>query len=863
MPEASGRFAPSAGLDPAPWRKTLSEQRTQLRDQYLARPDPAVLLKTLSRLIDQALSSAAQEAGLPPGLALLAVGGYGRRELFPYSDIDLLVLLEHAPDAALATILERLITYLWDIGLEVGHSVRTIEQCMDEARKDITVETNLLEARLITGNKQLFQAFLQARNHASNGRAFLQGKLLEQQQRHLRFHDAAYNLEPNVKENPGGLRDLQNILWISRALGLGETWSALLKFGLLTASEAHEIRRAERVLRDLRIRLHFLARRREDRLLFDYQAALSQALGCQASGTRSAAEILMQQYYRAAKRVGLMNKILLLDLKTRAHSQTESPVEINERFCVHQGQLHARTADLFEREPGAMLEVFRLLQEQSTAQDLSAGTLRQLIAATHRIDAEFRRDPHNREQFMALLRAPRGLTHTLQYMNQYGVLGRYIPAFGRIVGQMQHDLFHVYTVDEHILFVVRNLRRFTLSEFAHEYPLCSRLIANFERPEVLYLAGLFHDIAKGRGGDHSTLGAVDARKFCRQHGLNAADAQLVAWLVGQHLTMSATAQKQDLSDPEIITAFAAKVGDMRRLTALYLLTVADIRGTSPTVWNAWKGQLLEDLFRATRRQLTDGVLPLDRQMDLRKAESLKILRQETVSEDAHTVFWRTLDDSYFLRHMPPEIAWHTRHLYQAMQTERPIVHARSAPNGEGIQVMIYTPDRADLFARICGFFERVNYNIVEAKIYTTPQGYALDTFLVLDICNTAQHYRDLLSYIEFELTQQLGEDKPPTPPMQGRISRQLKHFPITPQIALAPDENGLYHVLSVSAGDRPGLLSRIAQVLLQHEVHLHTAKINTLGQRAEDFFLVCADDNRLSNAKVVLKIETDLLRALT
>ena len=859
MPEI---LAQRAALDPARWRKALSEHRTHLQSQYLARPDPAALLKSLSRHIDEVLTAAAHEVGLPESVALLAGGGYGRRELFPYSDIDLLVLLEHEPDPQLVIRLERFIAYLWDIGLEVGHSVRTIEQCISEAHKDITVETNLLETRCITGNRQLFQTFRQAHTLARHGSTFLESKLLEQHQRHLRFHDATYNLEPNIKESPGGLRDLQNVLWISRALGLGDTWADLQHSGLLTAQEVREIRRAERVLRDLRIRLHFLARRREDRLLFDYQTALSEALGIPARSARTGAEILMQHYYRSAKHIGLMNKILLLDIKTRNHPQIGKPQKINANFWVRQGLLEVRTPDVFERDPGAIFEAFYLLHQHTSVQDISANTLRLLVAATPHINAQFRRDVRNREQFMALVRAPRGLTHTLRRMNQYGVLGRYIPAFGRIVGQMQHDLFHVYTVDEHILFVVRNLRRFALSEFEHEYPLCSRLIHNFERPEVLYLAGLFHDVAKGRGGDHSSLGAVDARKFCREHGLNAEDANLVGWLVSQHLMMSATAQKQDLSDPAIITAFAAKVGHMRQLTALYLLTVADIRGTSPTVWNAWKGKLLEDLFRATRRLLTDGAVPIDQQMELRKAKSLQLLRQEAVSEDAHTLFWRNLDDSYFLRHMVQEIAWHTRHLYHTQQTERPIVRARIAPNGEGIQVMIYTPDRDDLFAQICGFFERVNYTIVEAKIYTTPYHYALDTFLVLDIGNTAQHYRDLLSFIEFELTQQLSEDKPPTPPMQGRISRHLKHFPITPQIAIAPDEKGQYHVLSITAGDRPGLLSRIAQILLKHGVHLHTAKINTLGERAEDTFLIRADDNRLSNTKIILAIETDLLQAL-
>ena len=852
----------AATLDPSPWRQTLKAHRTSLRAQYAQRANPRALLKSLTHLVDTVLDAAARDAALPTSLAILAVGGYGRQELFPYSDVDVLVLLETEPNAAQTETLERFLTYLWDIGLEIGHSVRTVPQCISEARKDITVETNLLEARLVTGNAVLFEHFQHSLSATLDRRAFVDGKLLEQQQRHMRFHDVTYNLEPNIKENPGGLRDLQNVLWISRALGLGGSWQGLQQSGLLSAQETREIRHAERLLRDLRIRLHFLAHRREDRLLFDYQTTIAKDLGLRAQGTRSAAESLMQHYYRAAKRVGLMNHILLLDMQSRAFPQHDAPQPINVRFAVRSGLLELRGDTSFEQTPGTILEAFLLLETHPGISNMSPGTLRALVRAVPKIDAAFRADNANRQRFMEIMRAPQGLTHALRRMNQYGVLGRYIPIFGRIVGQMQHDLFHVYTVDEHILFVVRNLRRFALPEFAHEYPLCSRLISNFERPEVLYLAGLFHDIAKGRGGDHSALGAVDALKFCRQHGLSAEDCALVAWLVGEHLSMSATAQKQDLSDPEIIAHFAAKVGTMRRLTALYLLTVADIRGTSPKVWNTWKGKLLEDLFRATRRLLAGEAAPLDQQMEVRKTESLKLLRQEAVPEIAHQVFWRDLEDSYFLRYTVREIAWHTRELYRDIESPAPIVRARSASSGEGIQVMIYTPDRDDLFARICGFFERVNYTIVEAKIYTTPYGYALDTFLVLDIGDTAKHFRDLLAFIEYELTQRLAAEFTPEPPLEGRISRQLKHFPITPRISIAPDEKGQYHVLSITGGDRPGLLSRIAQVMLQHGIHLHTAKINTLGERAEDTFLICADDDRLSNQRTVLKIETDLLTAL-
>lgn len=859
MPNA----AALATLDAPTRRKQLGEARAVLREAYFAKPDPARLLRELSRLIDQTLTQAAQDAALPSSLALLAVGGYGRQELFPYSDIDLLVLLPAAPDDSLAAALERFITHLWDIGLEVGHSVRTVDECLNEAHKDITVETNLLEARPITGSRRLYNSFRKALEAARNPGAFVQAKLLEQQQRHARFHDAAYSVEPNLKENPGGLRDLQSVFWISRALGLGHTWRGLVAANLLSASEARQTRAAERLLRDLRIRLHYLARRREDRLLFDFQSALAADIGHTARGARSAAELLMQHYYRAAKHIGLMNKIVLLVIKARAQVDRPNTAHlIDTHFAECQGLLELNAPDFFERHPAGILDAFLTLQRHREITDFSAETWRALVRAVPNINARFRAAPENRARFMAILREPRGITAVMRRMNQSGVLGRYIPAFGRIVGQLQHDLFHVYTVDEHILFVVRNLRRFTQPEYAHEYPLCSRLINNFERPEVLYLAGLFHDIAKGRGGDHSTLGAVDARRFCRAHGLAREDTELVAWLVDRHLMMSATAQKQDLSDPDVIQVFADKMLDMRHLTALYLLTVADIRGTSPKVWNAWKGKLLENLFRAARRILTDGTVPLDRQLELRKDVARTQLRAETVPDDACLLFWRELDDSYFLRHTVREIAWHTRHLYQVTHTEQAIVKARSAPDGGGIQVMVYAPDRDDLFARLCSFFERVNYTIVDAKIYTTPYHYALDTFLVLDVGNTAQSYRDLLAYIEFELTQELSDNAPPPPPMGGRISRQLKHFPIEPRVAIVPDEKGQYHILSITAGDYPGLLSRIARVLLNHRIHLHTAKINTLGERAEDSFLITADDDRLANQKTLVKIETDLLEAL-
>jgi [protein-PII] uridylyltransferase len=447
-------------------------------------------------------------------------------------------------------------------------------------------------------------------------------------------------------------------------------------------------------------------------------------------------------------------------------------------------------------------------------------------------------------------------------MNLFGILGEYLPAFGRIVGQMQHDLFHVYTVDEHILMVIRNLRRFTEAQHAHEYPLCSRLIADFEHKEVLYVAGMFHDIAKGRGGDHSNLGARDAARFCVQHGLPREDTELVAWLVEHHLSMSVTAQKQDITDPQVVTAFAQKVGSERRLIALYLLTVADIRGTSPRVWNAWKGKLLEDLFRAARATLTGGsaVKTIQDSVQARQAEAKRLLRLYAVPDNAEEALWRHLDTPYFQRHTADEIAWHARHLYWRVDGTAPVAKARLARDGAGLQVVVYVPDQKALFARVCGFFGRAGLSILEAKVHTTRNGYALDTFAVHDPSNPLASYRETIQYVEFELKRRLAEQPPLEPPAEGRISRQLKHFPLTPQVQIFPDDKGTHYILEVVAGDRPGLLARIAFVLAKANVNVVSAKINTLGERAEDVFLI--DGARLHDEQALLRLETTLFEQL-
>ncbi len=841
------------------WKQKLATQTSRLREEFFARKSPSELLRRQAAVIDRQLKEVWASHAMPRNVALAAVGGYGRGRLFPCSDVDLLILLSTPADATLAHKLEKLIGILWDIGLDVGHSVRTIDECAALAAADVTVQTTLLEARLLTGKRELFARFVKRMRDTLDPAVFLQAKLLEQQQRHARY--AETNLEPNIKESAGGLRDLQTILWIARAAQIGTGWRELARRGVITAAEAREIQSHEQFLQSLRIRLHYCAGRREDRLLFDFQSALAREFGLHDRPHRLASEQLMQRYYRTAKAVSQLNTIVLQNLGARvmpAHDQEYHP--INERFGTRDELLEACDERLFERLPGAILESFVLLQQHPELKGMSASTLRALWCARRLINPTFRRNPHNRERFMQLLRSPTRVERALRRMNEYGVIGRYLPAFGRIVGQMQHDLYHVYTVDEHILRVVRNLRRFSIPELAHEFPLCSRLMSDFARSEVLYLAALFHDIAKGRGGDHSQLGTVDARSFCREHGLTRDDSELVAWLVENHLVMSTTAQKQDIADPEVVSAFAKRVSDERHLVALYLLTVADIRGTSPKVWNAWKAKLLEDLFWATRRLLAGARLTLASSLQARQDEARSKLRLYAVPDNAHEPLWAELDDPYFLRHEPQEIAWHTRLLYYRVHTPEPVVKARLSPAGEGLQVMIYVPDQKELFARICSFFERVSYDIFEAKIYTTRHGYALDSFQVQDPDNRRPQYRDVIGLIEHELAERLRHKTPLPPLTKPRLSRQLRHFPISPEVNIQPDEKGTYWVLSVIAGDRPGLLSRIARVLTAYDINLHTAKINTLGARAEDVFLITGAV--LKDPKAVVRLESDLVEQL-
>ncbi len=827
------------------------------------------LLQKLAKHTDATLQLLWQMADFPPSACLVAAGGFGRGELFPHSDVDVLLLLPDdarvEQDPALKAKIESFISSCWDSGLEIGSSVRTVADCAEEAAKDVTVQTSLLEARLIAGQKKNFTRLCKKLDALLDPKAFFVAKTLEMRQRHNKFENTPYSLEPNCKESPGGLRDLQVVLWVARAAGLGKSWDELARSGLATAFEVRQIKTNEALLSLIRARLHVISGRREDRLVFDLQTAVAESFGYSAEADdgskvpRRASEALMKRYYWAAKAVTQLNQILLLNIEERLNPSNYPPRVINERFLDKAGMLEVANDDLYVREPHAILETFLLFETDVGIKGLSARTLRALYNARGVMTAKFRNDPVNRNTFRQILQQPEGITHAMRLMNQTSVLGRYLWIFRKIVGQMQHDLFHVYTVDQHILMVLRNVRRFFMAEHSHEYPMCSQLAAGWDKPWILYIAALFHDIAKGRGGDHSELGCKDVRTFCRQHGIATEDAKLAEFLVGEHLTMSRIAQKEDLSDPQVIAAFARRVGNERYLTALYLLTVADIRGTSPKVWNAWKGKLLEDLYRYTLRVLGGRAPDADAEVESRKREALTTLALHAEPFEAHKALWDTLDVSYFMRHDASDIAWHARQLSRHVGKAKAIVRARRSSAGEGMQVLVYTPDASDLFARICGYFDQAGFSILDAKVHTAKNGYALDTFQVVNP-DLSDHYRELAAMVEADLDRTIETPGPLPPPGKGRISRRVKSFPIAPRVDLRPDEKAQRWLLSVSASDRAGLLYLIARVLAKHHINLQLAKVTTLGERVEDTFLI--DGPELQHNKAQIAIETELLQAL-
>ncbi len=801
-------------------------------------------------------------------IALIAVGGYGRCELHPYSDVDVLILLAQENHADYQQPLSTLITFLWDIGLEIGHSTRTIDECVNEATRDITVITNLIESRHLAGPTTLLET-LQQRikpDQIWSSAAFFKAKENEQLERHLKYHDAAYNLEPNVKEGPGGLRDLQMISWVTRRHFNAESLEALVTQQFLTREEYDSLIEARDFLWQVRFVLHLHASRSEERLLFDYQQHIARALGHQDKSNSLAVEAFMKDYYIHIMDVHRLNEMLLQHFREEILSDHDdiTPLAINERFQVIADYLEVTDDDVFKKHPPALLELFLILAQKPEIKGVRAATIRLVRSHLYLIDDDFRNNPECREYFISLLRQSHGITHQLRRMNRYGLLAAYIPAYGKIVGQMQYDLFHVYTVDEHTLNVVRNVRRFTVPEFRDEFPNCSDIILQLKKPELLYLGAMFHDIAKGRGGDHSQLGREDALAFCHHHNLSEQDSNLVAWLVQHHLVMSVTAQRKDISDPDVITEFASIVKEQTRLDYLYLLTVADIRGTDPKLWNNWKDSLLFKLYNTTKRTLRRG---LEHKIDkselvTERQKEARALLQQKDSAQIETL-WQQLDDDYFMRHTTDEVAWHSDEIIKNSHHALPLIAMRSDSEQGGTKIFIYTQDKENLFASTVTVLDQLNLNIIDARIITTQNGFTLNTYIVLEHDGNTINDAARIDNLTETLKRTIVKNDTPLPPVTRHLPRRLKHFHTPTQLNFSSEPSTSFTVMELITSDRPGLLSRIGKVLMECHIKVHSAKIGTFGERAEDIFYLSDKDNHpISDEHQLEQLRKALIEAL-
>ena len=859
----------AAETTPRAWRELLRQAHEELKQRFLAGEPVEHLVHARAELIDAVLRAAWQMHCAAQGAwAIAAVGGYGRGELHPASDIDILLLVPRAPDAAGSVAVERLVTFLWDIGLEVGHSVRTIAECREECVGDVSVMTTLLEARLLAGDAALLAAMRAALapEHIWPVKQFFEAKVREQTERHLKANDTAYNLEPNVKSGPGGLRDVQTIAWVAKRHFGADTLDGLATHGFLTAAELRRLKQAQAFLWKVRFGLHVLTHRHEDRLLFDHQIRLAQIFGYEDASYTLAVEQFMQRYYRTVMEVSLLNELLLQLFREAILSESEPPRPLNGRFQVRSGSLEAVSEEVFARSPSALLELFVLLQQHEGIRGVRASTMRAVAKNLWLIDEEFRQNPRHHRLFLEILRSPVGVTHELRRMNTYGVLGRYIPAFGRIVGRMQYDLFHAYTVDAHTLFVVSNLRRFAIPRYDHELPEASRVMQSLPRSEVAYLAALFHDIAKGRGGDHSELGAVDAEAFCLEQGLSPYDARLTAWLVRNHLLLSLTSQKQDIGDPQVINAFARTVGDEAHLDYLYVLTCADVRATNPKLWNSWKATLFHDFYQRVKRALRRGLeSPIDAEHLVRETQDAarRLLFERGVAEADIVAVWTRFTAGYFLQHSPEEVAWHAQLLSERdAASDEPLVALDPRSVRGTTAALIFARPRRHGFARTTAALDQLGLNIVDARITPSGDGFSLDLYHLLEDDGAPIADSDRLAEIEQALWRSLQGAADAPFAVSRRAPRQARMFHTPTHIAISVDERNRRSVLELTAGDRPGLLCEVGRVLMQQRIELHAAKIMTVGERAEDVFYLTDFDNRPLSAAAAGQLQEHLMQAL-
>lgn len=854
------------------FKNLIKAKDIELREKFNPQQSVSKLLREKSDFIDSVLHCClhhflSEQAKM---MALCAVGGYGRQEMFPYSDIDILVILPVDDIDEYQVGLSAFFTFLWDIGLKLGYSVRSVAQCVDAATHDQTIMTSLLEIRLISGSKDLLNELKQetAPDKIWPSDQFFAAKMQEQQARYAKYHDTAYNLEPNVKEGPGGLRDRQVIAWVFKRHYNAATLKELIKYDFLPEEEYAELVTLLSVLWRIRYALHLLTNRADDRLVFDYQRDLAQQFGFSSDNQsyNQDVERFMQFYFKTVLGLERLNEILLQLFNERfVPRESNDVMRLNADFSVINGYLEAVNAQVFERNPLALLELFLIL-EQRQIKGVRATTLRLIRKNLYLIDENFRTNKAANRLFIEAFRQQSGITNQLRRMNRYGVLAAYIPSFANIVSRMQYDLFHIYTVDEHTLFVIRNLRRFTIEKHREELPFCNEIFERIDKPEVVYLAALFHDIAKGMQGDHSQLGETIARDFCVQHDLPRHDCNLVAWLVRNHLVMSMTAQRKDISDPDVILEFAQKVGSTEYLNYLYLLTVADIRATNPELWNSWKDALLKELYSETytviRKGLPNPAALADRLFENKqeaKAELLKLGMIETSINQA----WQHVSDDYFLRYSADEIAWHTLAIASSKESELPLVLLRPQTQRGSAEVFIYTKNEGAIFSLSTVTLDQLGLTILDARIMTTLDGYVLNSFLVLE--QSGEPIDDLFREVHIckSLRHNLLQNKVAKTKNIHRQSRQAKHFPINTVINFHIDPLNRYTLIELITTDHAGLLSKIGQAFVQQHIYLHNAKITTIGSRVEDmFYITNADQQPITELQQLDELRLALLKQL-
>ena len=838
----------------------------QQQQQFESGGNIAYLVHERAHAIDGILRLCWQHLQLDKENAvIIAVGGYGRNELHPHSDIDFLIVhndpcldspAEPPDPECLHSKLHDFITLLWDIGLQPGHAVRTVAQCVQEARADVTVITNLIEARLITGATQLFEQLQKqiSPKYIWPIQQFARAKIQEQADRYRKFNDTAYNLEPNIKESPGGLRDIQLIGWIAKRYFHVRTLKELIGYHFISQEEYEQLEQAKIFLWKVRFALHNIKKRCEDRLLFDYQRSLAGQFGYQDNEEKLAVEQFMSKYYQTVMEIERLNEILLQYFNEMIIDKAveEHPVRLNRRFVAYKNYIATTNPNIFALYPFALLEIFLILAQNPQLKGIRASTIRQIRQYKYLIDDTFRKDLRCRSIFMELLRQKQGITTQFRRMNRYGVLAAYIPAFEKIVGQMQHDLYHAYTVDEHTLKVLRNVRRLSVDKFAHELPLAHQIFATLPKPELLYLAALFHDIGKGRGGNHSVLGARDAELFCQLHELSSRDIRLVTWLVKMHLEMSSTAQRKDIGDPKVIHDFAMQMHDAVHLDYLYLLTVADIRGTSPTVWNSWKDSLLIELYNLTRHALNKGLdHPIEQQEKIKQTRQAagQILQSHHIIARQYTSLWDKLPKDYFLQQHAEDIAWHSEQIirYQS-DTDRqhdPMVISHYLAQKGSTEVLIFMSQKPHIFTIVASHIAQMRMNIIEANTYRMQDSCILHTYHILDDNEQAITEPEALQAISKRLQQALSAPDFKLDHKKIMLPRALKQFSIPTQIEFSEDFENNMTIMHLTANNRPFLLSKIGHIFIQHKIHLINARISTFGEKVEDVFYISNPDNSL------------------